>query len=88
MSLANLTHTDITHNTNATLDLKEWLKRSNEITLIDTHSLLSVAVITGYLLALASLTLASISGGFPWFVVMLIVFAPLYALLAGDDRSY
>lgn len=87
MSFLNLTHSDIAHGGKMSLDLREWLRKADQITSLERYSLLSVAVITGYLLAIAALTLASISGGFPWFVVMLVVFFPLYALMAGDNET-
>lgn len=87
MSFLNLTHSDIAHGGKMPFGLREWLKKADRITSLDSYSLMSVAVITGYLLAIAALTLASLSGGFPWFVVMLVVFLPLYALMAEDSGS-
>ena len=86
MSFLYPTHTEITQGITQPFNPKAWLRQADGIAALDKYSLLSVAVITGYLLAIASLTLASITGGFPWFVVMLVVFLPLFALMTGDDR--
>jgi hypothetical protein len=88
MSLASLFHTDVVHEAKTPLDLRAWFEKAGRTASLEKHSLLSVAVVTGYLLVIASLTLALISGGFPWFVLMLIVFAPLYALMAVDGNFY
>ena len=87
MSLANLLHTDVTHTAREPLDLHSWLNKASEINRLENNSLLPVALITGYLLAIAALMLTSISGGFPWFVVTLAAFAPLFALMAGDETA-
>ena len=86
MSPIHLTHTDATHATNLPFDLQRWLKKAKGIALLNEQGLSSIIVITGYILAIASLTLASISGGFPWFLLMLIVLSPLYALMVGDQH--
>jgi len=88
MSLASLFHTDVVQEAKTPFDLRVWSKRAARTASSDKRSLMSVAIVTGYLLAIASLTLTLISGGFPWFVLMLIVFAPLYALMAGDGHTY
>ena len=87
MSLASLFHTDVVQEAKTPFDLV-LSKRAARTASSDKRSLMSVAIVTGYLLAIASLTLTLISGGFPWFVLMLIVFAPLYALMAGDGHTY
>lgn len=86
MSFLNPTHTEIAQGTKQPFDPRAWIKQADGLASLDKYSLLSVAVITGYLLAIASLTLASITGGFPWFVVMLVVFLPLFALMSSDDH--
>ena len=87
MSFLYPTHTEIAQGAKQPFNPKAWLKHADGIVSLDKYNLLSIAVITGYLLAIASLTLASITGGFPWFVVMLIVFLPLFALMSGDDQA-
>jgi len=88
MSFLNLIHTDATRGTQDPFDLQVWFKKAGKAAVLDEQSLSSVAVITGYLLATAALCLTAITGGFPWFMLMLIVFSPLYTLMADEDKVH
>ncbi|MCP3868733.1 MAG: hypothetical protein GY703_11685 [Gammaproteobacteria bacterium] len=87
MTSINFTDADTIHAHKNTFDPQAWLKKASRIIASYEHDLSSVVFITGYLLVIASLTLASVSGGFPWFLLTLVFLSPLFALMASDGHS-